>query len=87
MKCFFFGILKGVIVLSRQWKNMLYNPMLFEHQYKYKLTRPMNVTFAVPQSEEVSHVGSVEYFRLIIRLTSHSPKEIFVKSSRYYRLI
>lgn len=45
--------LQGVIVLSRQWKNMLYNPMLFEHQYKNKLTRPMNVTFAVPQSEEV----------------------------------
>lgn len=71
MKCFFFGNLKGVIVLSRQWKNMLYNPMLFEHQYKNKLTRPMNVTFAVPQSEEVSHVGSVEYFCLIICLTSH----------------
>lgn len=33
---------------------MLYNPMLFEHQYKNKLSRPMNVTFAVPQSEEVS---------------------------------
>lgn len=44
---------KGVIVLSRQWKNMLYNPMLFEHQYKNKLVRPLNVTFAVPQSEEV----------------------------------
>lgn len=48
---------QGVIVLSRQWKNMLYNPMLFEHQYKNKLTRPMNVTFAVPQSEEVSSFG------------------------------
>lgn len=44
---------QGVIVLSRQWKNMLYNPMLFEHQYKNKLTRPMNVTFAVPPMEEV----------------------------------
>ena len=45
---------QGVIVLSRQWKNMLYNPMLFDHQYKNKLVRPLNVTFAVPQSEEVS---------------------------------
>ena len=46
---------QGVIVLSRQWKNMLYNPMLFEHQYKNKLNRPINVTFAVPQ-DEVSHL-------------------------------
>lgn len=45
---------QGVIVLSRQWKNMLYNPMLFEHQYKNKLNRPINVTFSVPQ-DEVSH--------------------------------
>lgn len=42
---------QGVIVLSRQWKNMLYNPMLFEHQYKNKLNRPINVTFAMPQDE------------------------------------
>lgn len=49
---------QGVIVLSRQWKNMLYNPMLFEHQYKNKLTRPMNVTFAVPPMEEVIHIIS-----------------------------
>lgn len=42
---------QGVIVLSRQWKNMLYNPMLFEHQYKNKLNRPINVTFSVPQDE------------------------------------
>lgn len=44
---------QGVIVLSRQWKNMLYNPMLFEHQYKNKLNRPINVTFAVPQDEVI----------------------------------
>lgn len=30
---------------------MLYNPMLFEHQYKNKLNRPINVTFAVPPDE------------------------------------
>lgn len=51
---FFISLKQGVIVLSRQWKNMLYNPMLFEHQYKNKLLRPLNVTFAVPQSEEVN---------------------------------
>lgn len=47
---------QGVIVLSRQWKNTLYNPMLFEHQYKNKL-QPMNVSFAVPQFDEVSVVN------------------------------
>ncbi|XP_053959944.1 bridge-like lipid transfer protein family member 1 isoform X2 [Anastrepha ludens] len=43
---------QGVIVLSRQWKNTLYNPILFEHQYKNKLARPINVTFSFPQQEE-----------------------------------
>lgn len=43
---------QGIIVLSRQWKNTLYNPILFEHQYKNKLTRPINVTFSFPQNEE-----------------------------------
>lgn len=43
---------QGVIVLSRQWKNTLYNPMLFEHQYKNKL-QPMNVAYNMPQYEEV----------------------------------
>ncbi|KFB49612.1 AGAP007960-PA-like protein [Anopheles sinensis] len=42
---------QAVIVLSRQWKNVLYNPMLFEHQYKGKLAKPVNVTFALPQDE------------------------------------
>lgn len=69
---------QGVIVLSRQWKNMLYNPMLFEHQYKNKLTRPMNVTFAVPQSEEVSLFGIKKYaiftFKLLI---SYNTKKFF----------
>lgn len=43
---------QGVIVLSRQWKNTLYNPILFEHQYKNKLLRPVNVTFNFAQNEE-----------------------------------
>lgn len=45
---------QGVIVLSRQWKNTLYNPMLFEHQYKNKLIRPINVAFSMPPLDEVS---------------------------------
>lgn len=47
-----FPHIQGIIVLSRQWKNTLYNPILFEHQYKNKLSRPINVTFSFPQNEE-----------------------------------
>lgn len=46
---------QGVIVLSRQWKNTLYNPMLFEHQYKNKL-QPMNAAYTLPQYEEVRNL-------------------------------
>lgn len=65
------NFIQGVIVLSRQWKNMLYNPMLFEHQYKNKLSRPMNVTFAVPQSEEVSPFVVLIKFVLSLLTTHH----------------
>lgn len=44
---------QGVIVLSRQWKNVLYTPLLLEHNYKMRYVRPLNVTFAVPELEEV----------------------------------
>lgn len=59
---------QGVIVLSRQWKNMLYNPMLFEHQYKNKLNRPINVTFAVPH-DEVSATDSIDLPKVWTSLT------------------
>lgn len=45
---------------------MLYNPMLFEHQYKNRITRPLNVTFAVPQSEEVS--SNVTFILILLRV-------------------
>ena len=45
---------QGVIVLSRQWKNVLYTPLLLEHNYKTKLIKPLNVAFAVSDPEEVS---------------------------------
>lgn len=64
---------QGVIVLSRQWKNMLYNPMLFEHQYKNKLNRPINVTFAVPQDE-------VNYLRFFLRSVLNFIIQIFSHS-------
>lgn len=44
---------QGVIVLSRQWKNVLYTPLLLEHNYKSKYVRPLNVTFTVPDLDEV----------------------------------
>ncbi|XP_046668210.1 transmembrane protein KIAA1109 homolog isoform X3 [Homalodisca vitripennis] len=45
---------QGVIVLSRQWKNILYTPLLLEHNFKSKhlLRKPMNVTFAIPDPDE-----------------------------------
>ncbi|KAJ8666820.1 hypothetical protein QAD02_008482 [Eretmocerus hayati] len=43
---------QGVIVLSRQWKNVLYIPLLLEHNYKTKHIKPLNVAFAVSDPEE-----------------------------------
>lgn len=44
---------QGVIVLSRQWKSVLYTPMLLEHNFKAKYIRPLNVTFTLPDLDEV----------------------------------
>lgn len=49
---------QGVIVLSRQWKNVLYTPLLLDHNYKSKYVRPLNVTFTLPDMDEVSNVFS-----------------------------
>ncbi|XP_065078677.1 bridge-like lipid transfer protein family member 1 isoform X6 [Ochlerotatus camptorhynchus] len=51
---------QAVIVLSRQWKNVLYNPMLFEHQYKGKLNNPISVTFALPQDEDAEDTDDID---------------------------
>ncbi|KAK4878280.1 hypothetical protein RN001_010786 [Aquatica leii] len=42
---------QGVIVLSRQWKNILYTPLLVEPNHKSRI-KPLNVTIAVPKVEE-----------------------------------
>ncbi|CAG9097794.1 unnamed protein product [Plutella xylostella] len=52
---------QGVIVLSRQWKNILYTPLLFEHNFKSKVMKPLNVTFALPNLMEDSAEGWQEY--------------------------
>lgn len=43
---------QGVIVLSRQWKNVLYTPLLLDHNYKTRHVKPLNVTFAMSESED-----------------------------------
>lgn len=48
---------QGVIVLSRQWKNILYTPLLLDHNYKNKIMKPLNVTFALPDLLEDSVEG------------------------------
>jgi hypothetical protein len=45
---------QGVIVLSRQWKNVLYTPLLLEHNLKSRKSKNFTVTFTLPQSEEVT---------------------------------
>lgn len=47
---------QGVIVLSRQWKNVLYTPLLLEHNFKSKHVKPLNVTFAVPDPQEEENI-------------------------------
>ncbi|XP_062707528.1 bridge-like lipid transfer protein family member 1 isoform X7 [Aedes albopictus] len=69
---------QAVIVLSRQWKNVLYNPMLFEHQYKGKLNNPISVTFALPQDERYKPIwapssrSSMQMFPIIF--DKHDPQ-------------
>jgi len=55
-KFIIFFSLQGVIVLSRQWKNVLYTPLLLEHNYKTKHVKPLNVTFAVSDPDEVKEI-------------------------------
>ncbi|GAB0095271.1 Protein KIAA1109 [Sergentomyia squamirostris] len=50
---------QGVIVLSPEWKNMLYNPMLFEHQYKTKLIQPMPYSMQ-PLDEDCDDVDDMD---------------------------
>ncbi|KAJ8956249.1 hypothetical protein NQ318_014981 [Aromia moschata] len=46
-----FTLRQGVIVLSRQWKNTLYTPLMPQHSVKSRL-RPVNVTITVPDIQE-----------------------------------
>ncbi|XP_014242068.1 uncharacterized protein KIAA1109 isoform X2 [Cimex lectularius] len=53
---------QGVIVLSRQWKNILYTPLLLEHNFKARHNvKPFNVTFAVPDAEDENVLTDGEF--------------------------
>ncbi|XP_063234537.1 bridge-like lipid transfer protein family member 1 isoform X2 [Bacillus rossius redtenbacheri] len=43
---------QGIIVLSRQWKFVVYTPLLLDHNYKSKHIKPLNVTFTAPELDE-----------------------------------
>ncbi|XP_066144647.1 bridge-like lipid transfer protein family member 1 isoform X4 [Euwallacea fornicatus] len=47
-----FTLRQGVIVLSRQWKNTLYTPLMSQNPVKILRFKPMNVTIAVPDIQE-----------------------------------
>ncbi|XP_044260636.1 transmembrane protein KIAA1109 homolog isoform X4 [Tribolium madens] len=49
-----FTLRQGVVVLSRQWKNILYTPLLPQHTVKTRI-KPLNVTISVPEVEEICH--------------------------------
>uniref|UniRef100_A0AAR5PXA5 Bridge-like lipid transfer protein family member 1 C-terminal domain-containing protein n=1 Tax=Dendroctonus ponderosae TaxID=77166 RepID=A0AAR5PXA5_DENPD len=49
-----FTLRQGVIVLSRQWKNTLYTPLMSQNPVKITRFKTMNVTIAVPDIQEVN---------------------------------
>jgi hypothetical protein len=60
-----------VIVLSREWKKILYNPKLFHHQYKGKLNQPnISSAFSMPL-DDVSEITSeaLEFHFIIIKIS------------------
>ncbi|ERL94572.1 hypothetical protein D910_11849 [Dendroctonus ponderosae] len=48
-----FTLRQGVIVLSRQWKNTLYTPLMSQNPVKITRFKTMNVTIAVPDIQEL----------------------------------
>ncbi|XP_053399583.1 bridge-like lipid transfer protein family member 1 isoform X2 [Mercenaria mercenaria] len=44
-------IQKGILALTRQWKNVLYMPQISQFNFKSRKHRPYTVSFAVPPSE------------------------------------
>ncbi|XP_050415172.1 bridge-like lipid transfer protein family member 1 [Patella vulgata] len=68
---------KGILALTRQWKNVLYMPYLSELNFKNKKNvRPYNVTFALPGDEESTDIyiddgdGVIDQFDVVDEKTS-----------------
>lgn len=55
---------QAIIVLSRQWKNTLYNPLLFEHQYRSKLVQQLNIPFTLMNQNEVIFLNDNTHVRM-----------------------
>ncbi|KAF7285801.1 hypothetical protein GWI33_009982 [Rhynchophorus ferrugineus] len=84
-----FILRQGVIVLSRQWKNTLYTPLMPQNTLKSRL-KPVNVTIAVPDIQEVlsnpdcdtkndDNVDILKHLRVVIPL-SLPPKHFHQES-------
>lgn len=50
-----FTLRQGIVVLSRQWKNILYTPLLGQHTTKSRV-KPLNISIAIPEVTEVRFV-------------------------------
>lgn len=59
---------QGIIVLSRQWKNVLYTPLLQENPSKSRV-KPLNVAIAVPEVDEVTVVLCFRFLPFLLCLT------------------
>ena len=49
------AILSGLLALTRQWKNVLYMPILADSGFKNKRKVPYTVTFAIPKNESMDN--------------------------------
>ena len=47
-------IQKGLLALTRQWKNVLYMPII-DTSFKRKRVHPYTVTFAIPSDESIDN--------------------------------
>ncbi len=46
---------KGLLALTRQWKNILYMPVLADQSFKSKKKPQFTVTFAIPKEDSVDN--------------------------------
>lgn len=56
-----FTLRQGVVVLSRQWKNILYTPLLGQHTNKSR-AKPLNIPVSITETTEVKPEFSLDIF-------------------------